>query len=269
MKCNYHTHTTRCMHAEGTDESYVRAAVAAGFDVLGFSDHAPFPFANGFVSGIRMHPEELDGYLASVAALRAKYAGTLTVHTGLEAEYFPRYRDHLLRMRDLGVTYYVLGQHYADSEEENPYIGFECRTDDGVRRYAEAVVRGVRSGLFSCVAHPDLMMRYRTDEQFSPACEEAADMICQAALEAGIPIEYNLLGLSLQLSGNNRGYPSAPFWRYALRWHNPVIIGVDAHSPLLLRDEALWREGHARVTAMGYEITDRLPMDNERSLRYE
>lgn len=257
------------MHAEGSDESYVRAAVAAGFDVLGFSDHAPFPFANGFVSGIRMPLSELNGYLASVAALREKYADTLTIHTGLEAEYFPRYHDHLLRMRDMGVNYYVLGQHYADSEEENPYIGFECRSDDGVLRYAAAVVRGIRSGLFACVAHPDLMMRHRTEDQFNRACEEAADMICQAALEAHMPIEYNLLGLSLQLSGSNRGYPSPAFWQYARRWHNPVIIGVDAHSPLLLRDAALWREGHVRAEALGYEIVDHLPMDDERRNTHE
>ena len=53
MKHNFHTHTSRCQHAVGTDEAYVEAALDARvFDVLGFADHAPFPFANGFVSGI-------------------------------------------------------------------------------------------------------------------------------------------------------------------------------------------------------------------------
>lgn len=46
MKHNFHTHTSRCQHAVGTDEAYVEAALDAGFDVLGFADHAPFPFAN-------------------------------------------------------------------------------------------------------------------------------------------------------------------------------------------------------------------------------
>ena len=41
MKANFHTHTTRCGHASGTDEDYVRAALAQGFGVLGFSDHVP------------------------------------------------------------------------------------------------------------------------------------------------------------------------------------------------------------------------------------
>ncbi len=42
-KTNYHTHTKRCMHAEGTEADYVKAALNACLDVLGFSDHGPFP----------------------------------------------------------------------------------------------------------------------------------------------------------------------------------------------------------------------------------
>lgn len=39
-KCNYHTHTYRCMHACGSDEDYVISAIKGGYQVLGFSDHA-------------------------------------------------------------------------------------------------------------------------------------------------------------------------------------------------------------------------------------
>ncbi|MFR6590052.1 MAG: PHP domain-containing protein [Gallintestinimicrobium sp.] len=60
-KTNYHTHTKRCMHAEGTEADYVKAALNAGLDVLGFSDHGPFP-DNRFDS--RMPYADLDEYLA-------------------------------------------------------------------------------------------------------------------------------------------------------------------------------------------------------------
>lgn len=231
MKHNFHTHTSRCQHAVGTDEAYVEAALDAGFDVLGFADHAPFPFANGFVSGIRMPLDQLTDYIASVHALQQRYAGQLEIRLGLESEYFPRYHDHLLRMREQGIGYYILGQHYADSEEDNPYIGFECQTDEGVLRYAQSAVAAMRTGLFCYIAHPDLFMRHRTDDQFNRACEEAADMLCQCAKEQHMPIEYNLLGLNSQMEGHTRGYPSAPFWEYARKWHNDVILGVDAHDP--------------------------------------
>lgn len=146
MKHNFHTHTSRCQHAVGTDEAYVEAALDAGFDVLGFADHAPFPFANGFVSGIRMPLDQLADYIHSVHALQQRYAGQLEIRLGLESEYFPRYHDHLLRMREQGIGYYILGQHYADSEEDNPYIGFECQTDEGVLRYAQSAVAAMRTG---------------------------------------------------------------------------------------------------------------------------
>ena len=42
MLTNYHTHTTRCGHAEGTEEEYILTALRCGFKVLGFSDHAPW-----------------------------------------------------------------------------------------------------------------------------------------------------------------------------------------------------------------------------------
>ena len=38
---NYHGHTKRCGHAVGEDEEYVQAAIAAGYSIIGFSDHAP------------------------------------------------------------------------------------------------------------------------------------------------------------------------------------------------------------------------------------
>ena len=59
MIANYHTHTVRCTHAVGTEEEYVIAVIKAGLKILGFSDHAPYPFAGGYCSHSRMRTEEL------------------------------------------------------------------------------------------------------------------------------------------------------------------------------------------------------------------
>ena len=37
MKTNYHTHTTRCMHATGDDEDYVLSAIKGGYRGFTFS----------------------------------------------------------------------------------------------------------------------------------------------------------------------------------------------------------------------------------------
>ena len=117
LLANYHTHTKRCQHASGEDADYVETALQAGYQVLGFSDHSPWPFSSGYVSPIRMSAERLDDYIASVHDLQKMYDGRIRIHLGLEAEYFPRYHDWLERMRDRGISYFILGQHYADSEE--------------------------------------------------------------------------------------------------------------------------------------------------------
>lgn len=261
MKSNYHTHTARCLHADGADEDYVRAALAAGFDTLGFTDHAPWPFQSGYVSPIRMPVDVLPDYMDSIHALQGEYAGRLNILLGLESEYFPRYHDHLLRMREQGITYYILGQHYVDSEEDSAYVGRDSVTDDGVRRYAESAVRAIRTGLFAYIAHPDLYMRYREDGDFNQACMEAADMLCQAAKEAHMPLEYNLGGPLSEMHGRHCGYPSAPFWDYVRRYDIPVIIGVDAHSPQELAETALWYERRDMLRAMGFTLLDHLDFE--------
>ena len=41
MKTNYHTHTTRCMHATGDDEDYVLSAIKGGSGYSGFQTILP------------------------------------------------------------------------------------------------------------------------------------------------------------------------------------------------------------------------------------
>ena len=49
MFANYHTHTSRCHHAIGEDREYVEHAIAHGMKELGFSDHCPWVFDDGYI----------------------------------------------------------------------------------------------------------------------------------------------------------------------------------------------------------------------------
>lgn len=256
MKHNFHTHTTRCKHAVGTDEQFVQAALEGGFDLLGFSDHAPWAFQTNYVSHCRMLASQWTDYKQSVLALKEQYQGQIAIHLGLECEYYPKYMDQLKRLRDDGCEYMILGNHFLYTEEEFPYTGSSCREDAGVLEYAEQAVEAIRTGLYTYIAHPDLYMMYRTE--LTPVCMEAADMICQAAKEAHMPIEYNLLGLEGELNGHSRGYPNQDFWQYVRKWDNDVIIGVDAHDPSQLRDSCVWDAAVSRLTAMGHRIVDNI-----------
>ena len=102
MKANYHTHTARCGHATGTDEDYVLAAIEQGFDELGFSDHVPWPYQDGYTHpSVRMRVDQMPGYLNSVRALAAQYKDKIHILTGFECEYFPDYMNWLADMLSL------------------------------------------------------------------------------------------------------------------------------------------------------------------------
>lgn len=256
MKHNFHTHTTRCKHAIGTDEDYVKAALESGFDMLGFADHAPWAFDSDYVSHCRMPADQWGDYKQSVLNLKDKYQGRIDIHLGLECEFYEKYIDQLKRLRDDGCEYFILACHFLHTEETNPYIGLICQNDAEMLHYAEETVKGIRTGLFSYVAHPDLYMMPR--ESFSPACMEAADMICQAAKEAHMPIEYNLLGLLSELTGHPRGYPDQDFWQYVRKWDNDVILGVDAHEPAQLRNQHVWDTALKRLDALGHRLVNNI-----------
>ena len=96
MIANYHTHTPRCGHAVGTEVEYAQAAVDAGIEILGFSDHTPYWFSGDYYSHMRMYPHELEGYCEAVRKVQKQYADKLQIHLGLEVEYYPAYFQELL-----------------------------------------------------------------------------------------------------------------------------------------------------------------------------
>ena len=126
MIANYHTHTPRCNHAIGSEQEYINAARLAGLKTLGFSDHTPYFFPGDYYSTFRMRPEELPGYVSTLQSLKAQYEGTLELHIGVEAEYYPKYFDRLhAYLQEQQVEYMILGQHFVGNEPEGTYSGRE------------------------------------------------------------------------------------------------------------------------------------------------
>ena len=113
MKANYHTHTYRCLHATDIeDQQYVIQAINAGFDVLAFTDHVPYPKIKYQEDQQgRMLYTQYDEYLASITYLREKYRSKIKILTGFEIEYYPEYLDYYKWLKTQ-VDILVLGQHY-------------------------------------------------------------------------------------------------------------------------------------------------------------
>lgn len=223
MIANYHTHTQRCMHARGSEEEYVKRAIEAGYKELGFSDHSPYLFPNGFFSDYRMSPEEYDDYADTIERLKYKYADKIKIYLGLEIEYYPKHFSQTLKFilkRDL--DYLILGQHFTENEYDGVYThGYFDITEKTVERYADQVISAVETGLFTYIAHPDII---RFDES-STVYRQQMRKICVAAKKHNIPLEINLGGM-----GRRTNYPSDGFMAIAGEVGNIMVIGCDSHS---------------------------------------
>ena len=224
MTANFHTHTKRCGHATGTNEEYVLAAINAGFKTLGFSDHAPYYYPDGYVSWFKMTPSELPEYSKSVNELREKYRGTINIHLGLEAEYYPELFGSALELwRKNGIEYLILGQHFVGKEYvEGVFHSTQKSDKEHLRLYTDTVIAAMETGKFSYLAHPDVL-NYTDDDAFY---EHEVRRLAEASIRCGVPIEFNLLGLY-----SGRHYPRDYFWKTVSVLHPTVVIGVDAHTP--------------------------------------
>lgn len=220
---NYHTHTARCRHAAGTEEEYILQAIAGGLTHLGFSDHTPFFFPGDYYSHMRMFPEELPDYVASVLALKEKYAGQIQIHLGLEVEYYPDRMEALLDyIAPFGIEYMLLGQHWCGNEQNEPYNGAPTASDSLLAKYCDQIIAAMDTGLFSYVAHPDLL-KFEGNER---SYWHYMSRLCRAAKFRDIPLEINLLGLR-----EHRHYPRNLFWEIAGEVGCKVVLGSDAHRP--------------------------------------
>lgn len=229
MKVNYHTHTARCRHASGTDEEYVKCAMDAGVKVLGFSDHTPYVFPDGHYSTFRMFMHDLDGYCQSVTQLREQYADCIEIHLGVEAEYYPAFFPELLQiLRDHQVEYLILGQHYIGNEIGESYSGSPA-DEENLARYCRQCMDAMQTGLFTYLAHPDLLRFVGDEKVYRHHMKE----VCREAKSCGIPLELNLLGIQ-----TNRHYPRDHFWELVSEENCTVVLGRDAHSPEVFLDTA-------------------------------
>jgi histidinol-phosphatase (PHP family) len=258
MKTNYHTHTTRCHHAEGSDEDFVLSAIKGGYEEIGFSDHTPWKYLTKYVSPIRMSPDELPGYVESVRALGDKYKDQIKVRLGLECEYFPDYIYWLKNMiKEYKLDYVIFGNHFYNSDEKFPYFATHADSWDMLDLYEESATEGIESGLFAFMAHPDLFMN--SYPEFDHHCTMISRHICRAAVRNNVPLEYNL---SVKARNDAKGQasplPSPEFWHIATNEGCTAIIGIDAHKNKDLETPKYYNQAVNDLKKMGIKTIDHL-----------
>ena len=222
MITNLHNHTVRCHHATGDEREYIEAAIAAGIKNLGFSDHAPFRFPDGHESNYRVPTAQAVEYCETIKKLRDEYKGSINIFVGYEMEYYPKYFNDMLSLAvSSGAEYLILGQHFTFNEEGGAHVVTPSSDERSIKDYTDSVIAAIKSGVFTYVAHPDVMNFVGDGEIY----DRYMRSICTTAREHGVPLEINLLGIR-----GNRHYPCEKFFKIAGEETAPVVIGCDAHE---------------------------------------
>ncbi len=223
MIYNYHTHTIRCGHARDDAEDYIKQAISCGIKHMGFSDHMPFMFPDGYESSHRVPVAEAEDYFRELCLLRDKYKDEIEIKIGFEMEYYPKYFDSMLKNSiSYGAEYLILGQHFIGNEHPGGfYVNYATDDERHLEEYADEVAEAVSKGVFTYIAHPDII-KFTGN---SYAYEGAVRKICAASKERDVPLEINFLGIRC-----GRNYPNMAFWKIAGEEKAPVTFGLDSHS---------------------------------------
>lgn len=247
LRTNYHTHS-RYSDGEGEIRAYLDAALAAGCDSYGVTDHAPVPIRTA--ETWTLPREKLAGYVAAVRGLADEYRDRLPVFCGLELDYAPGlsewYAREILPHR---FDYFVGSVHYAGADGD----GVPWCVDESAARFAAGLASGyggdIRRALetffalqremaaarvpgLAIVGHMDKAKMWNIGDVYfrdtEPWYRAATEETLRAFKAAGLIVELNTAGLRREI-----GEPYPAPWILA-RCHAlgvPVTVTTDAHKP--------------------------------------
>ena len=229
----FHSHTYRCGHAEGDIEDYVNLAIKSHYRIFGVSDHVFLPGVNE--PRIRGDYSLLEEYIDAFNTSKNKHKDEIEMHLGFECEYADVFLDYYRSLLvDNKVEYLILGQHngFDDNKQFVKYVKNHAEdTDEDLNRYVFDLIKGIKSGLFMYVAHPDLM--FVSAKEVTPELKVLTKEIIDTAIKYDIPLEVNIHGFIRQQKREKYhviGYPAGYFWDEVSKSKAKVVYGRDFHE---------------------------------------
>ncbi len=228
MKTDYHIHTSLCKHASGSMETYVEKAIEKGFDEIAFTDHIPLPDRIDIAH--RMDEKELEGYVKAVERLQARYP-EINILLGIEADFyegFELYLQNVLQRFPFQIV--ILSVHFVKGWPDGNWV-FRYHFPDRPLRavyadYLQAVLKGVKSGLFNVVGHLDLVKR--PEQPLLKENRTEIEEILKLAKAQQMVVEINTSGLRKEIG---EPFPHSSIWPLLAKHNIPVVLGSDAHAP--------------------------------------
>ena len=243
---NHHTHIYLCKHALGTPEDYIKRAITLGYETIAITDHGPLTeeLKKQF-SSRRMSFEQYEElYKPLLEKAKHEYT-TINVLSGVEIEYY----DEMLEVYPYylkDMDFLILGQHNIQDENGNFKDIYGNAKDQDIIEYKRRVLKGLDTGYFKILAHPDIFMF--SYKKWNELTEKISKEIIEKAYEKNCILEINANGIRRGITFKNEIgeevylYPRIEFWRLVAEFQKEhdlkVMVNDDCHQPLFLCDES-------------------------------
>lgn len=249
-----HTHSNFCDGKRKPDK-YVKAALDAGLETLGFSSHAPVPYPPGAdaVNVFWCMPiDSIWSYTETIKDLQENFSGDLDIRLGLEIDYIP----HIMGpkhpvFRAMRLDYCIGSVHAAGTWPDGTAWTVDCAPEKftaGIQRLFDGSVEKAGSEYFrriremvseqppDIIGHIDLFKKNNLSMGF---LDESADWYRDAVYQTLDAVAASNCIIELNTGGMARGfmnepYPSLFVLKRCRELHIPVMINSDAHHPKYL-----------------------------------
>lgn len=244
MIANYHTHTRWCNHGVGEIEAYIQAAIAAGFKEIAMTEHVPH---RDNEDPDRMRWEEFESYNRELDQIIEKYKEKIHVIKGFECEYYLHaLEDYKMFREEYGYEIFILGQHWSDNKRID---NFGPKGKEDLYIYANEVCEGLETGIFTFLAHPDLVLQGYNNGVWDIDSEKVMRQIFRTCERLNIPVEINANGIR-----GGRRYPDINSLKLSKEYKLTYLINADAHDPRFLNDGAI-KEAEELAKRLGIAVT--------------
>jgi histidinol-phosphatase (PHP family) len=234
---DYHVHLEQGPYTIEWIKRFMEEGKKRGIAEIGFSEHGHrFVQAKGLYRspGFRGQwttgeaVQNIEEYIEIVE--KAKSMG-FPVKLGIEMDYIPECEAEIRGFLREYPFDYVLGSiHWiGDFGFDNPEMLDEwnsCDVDETYLKYFDILLRAVESGMFDCIAHPDVIKVF--GHRAMGDMSRIYELVAKAMKKMGIFAEVNTAGLRKPAG---EMYPSPLMMEYFAAYKVPVMINSDAHRP--------------------------------------
>ncbi len=238
MIVDIHNHTSRCNHATGNMESYIKQAIKQGIDMYGFSCHAPIK--QDIDPDNRMSTDDIHDYLNDIKTLKEKYKDDIIITSGFEVDYMMG--DYIYdEVLNSPVDYLIGSVHFIPQSSDkyslfNPkFWGFDNpefinqyekkNIDEIWQNYFDSIEQMAKTKKFDIVGHLDLIKIFGFVPERDP--RDIAQKALRQIKLSDMTVEINGAGLRKPIGEQ---YPSRDLLQICFDMDIPITFGSDAHK---------------------------------------